>query len=65
MFYIFFPLCQADRFLWHTTDLADSGRYPINLAGELHDAEDRPAPNWSQPIRSETNRVSSAAGSRR
>jgi len=27
---IFLPVWEADRFLWHTPDLAESGRYPIS-----------------------------------
>ena len=62
---VFLPLWEADRFLWHTRDLATSGRYPANLDEERPKPEQDGAANRSQPARPDTNQPPAAAGSGR
>jgi hypothetical protein len=70
---IFLPLWLVDMHFVHTSDKAYSEDYPVNtvlddqLSKRLEEWEQNQpgAANESQPIRSEINRTSSAAGSRR
>lgn len=62
---VFLPLWEADRFLWHTSELAYSGRYPANLIGDDASSEPDGPASGTQSIRSETNQSPSAAASRR